>query len=191
MQIQNFYDVYQEYQQKAATTVNTKKLVKKVIKNIRKKTETECQNSEIDITPFVGNDLLICARRRNGILTECDYKDEGRYTLNDVVNCFGSFAHACTQLKIINPANIEDKAMILKNLKDVFEIMRKIDETVYRDYGAYSYTAIDKRWGFNRLLVESGLLAPTVLYPSYPFKRPSRYRRLVWNYTYGKQFYEV
>ena len=187
MPVKNFNDVYREYERKINANTNPKKLAKNAINGIRK--QVKRSNDGVDITPFVGNDLLICANRRNGVLTEFDYRDEGRYTLDDVTNCFGSFAEACAQLKIIYPFNIEDKDMILKDLRDVAEYVGKIDETTYREYGAYSYAAIDKRWKFNRLLVEAGLAAPDILYPVYTVKRYPYSKQITWNYTYRKKFF--
>ena len=189
MRVQNFEDVYREYERKNHP-INIKQTVKNTLNEFTKRTEAKAK-SEIDITSFVANDLLTCAKRRNNVLTEANYVVEGRYRLIDVNNCFGSFAQACTQLKIINPDNIEDKAMILQNIKNVFEEVRKINETIYREYGAYSYFAIDKRWGFAKLLVEAGLAAPSSLYPIYPIKRFPRHARLIWSYTRNKKFYGV
>ena len=189
MAIQNFYDVYLEHERKKYAGTGIKRLVKNSINSISAKPTTA--SDKVNITPFVGNDLLVCAGRRNGILTEFDYKDEGKYTLVDVKNCFGSFAQACAQLKIINPANVEDKAMILKDIKGVFEYVRKIDETTYREYGAYSYADIDRRWSFKRLLVEAGFSGLGILYPIYPVKRLPQPIKLIWVHTRNKRFYGV
>lgn len=188
MQIQNFSDVYREIQRKKNAAANTKKLIKNTANELKKITEAKAKQ-DIDITSFVANDLLTCARRRNNILTEANYAAEGRYTLIDVKNRFGSFAQACTQLKIINPENVEDKAMILQNIKDVFDFTRKIDEVTYREHGAYSYAAIDKRWNFGKLLIEAGLATLNILYPIYPIKQSSRHARLIWSFTYNKKFH--
>lgn len=190
MQIQNFSDVYREIQRKKNAAADTKKLIKNTANELKKITEAKAKQ-DINITSFVANDLLTCARRRNNVLTEANYAAEGRYTLIDVKNCFGSLIQACTQLKIINPENVEDKEMILQNIKDVFEFTRKIDEVTYREYGTYSYAAIDKRWNFNKLLIEAGLAELTILYPIYPIKQMPRHARLTWSYTHDKKIYGV
>lgn len=181
-------NISQQYQHKSNIATNVKKLSKSATKEFKRKVEAKTDN-KIDITSFVANDLLTCARRRNNILTEATYVVEGRYKLSDVNDCFGSFAQACTKLKIINPANIEDKEMIVKDIKNVFEFIRQINEIIYQEYGAYSYVAINKRWGFNKLLVEAGLVTLPNLYPTYQMKRSIIHIRLIWTYTYNKKFY--
>ena len=138
---------------------------------------------------LIGQDLQRCACARNGILTKEVYRKEGKYTLVDVRNHYGSFKSACIYLKIINPDNIEDRDMVIANIKNVLEYEQKIDEATYREFGAYSFDAIDKRYGFKRLLVSEGLLPVTAIYPKYTIRKQPRCMRLTWVYTHPKHIY--
>ena len=121
--------------------------------------------------PCIAGDLIHCARRRNNILTASRYQAEGRYSLEDVTCYYGSFDNACTALQIINPDNIEDYAMVAADIHNVREFCGKIDADTYKDNGAYPFEALDKRYGFQRILVKEGLIPVSALYPSYPVKK--------------------
>jgi hypothetical protein len=121
--------------------------------------------------PYIGNDLIVCASRRNNILTAAIYQKEGRYSLEEVEQYYGSFDQACTDLQIINPDNVEDYAMVITDIRNVYDFCRKINAEIYKDNGAYPFDAVDKRYGFQHILIKEGLAPVSSMYPSYPIRR--------------------
>lgn len=140
--------------------------------------------------PCVGNDILKCAHKRNNVLTEDIYRKEGAFSLEDVTKYYGSFDNACTVLQIINPNNIKDYNMVLADIHNVRQFCGKIDADTYKENGAYPYDAVDKRYGFQFLLVKEKLAPSAVLYPHYQSKRKSGSSIFIRSLlTYNKHFY--
>ena len=139
--------------------------------------------------PYIGNDLIVCASRRNNILTAAIYQDEGRYSLEEVEQYYGSFDKACTDLQIINPDNVEDYTMVIEDIHNVYEFCRDINANIYKENGAYPFEAIDERYGFQRLLVKEKLAPMSSLYPSYPMRRTGTSVKIKHLLTYYKRFY--
>ena len=139
--------------------------------------------------PYIGNDLIICASRRNNVLTATVYQEEGRYSLEEVEQYYGSFDKACTDLQIINPDNVEDYAMVITDIRNVYEYCREINADIYKENGAYPFEAIDKRYGFQHLLVKEGFASVSTLYPNYPVRRAGISVKIKHVLTYHKRFY--
>ena len=144
-------------------------------------------NPAQDLSIYVSTDLLRCAATRNNILTEAYYEKDGMYSLDEVRQYYGSFSEACIKFHIINPDNIEDCDMVIANIKSIYETERKMTEEIYRDYGAYDFDAINKRYGFRNLLFKAGIIVSA--YPVYRINKNPLPCYIVHTHTYGKRFF--
>ena len=144
-------------------------------------------NPEQDLSVCVSTDLLRCAATRNNILTEAYYEKDGMYSLDEVRQYYGSFSEACIKFHIINPDNIEDCDMVIANIKSIYETERKMTEEIYRDYGAYDFDAINKRYGFRNLLFKAGIIVSA--YPVYRINKNPLPCYIVHTHTYEKRFF--
>jgi len=149
--------------------------------------EEKAKVQEQDLSLCISTDLLRCAGARNNVLTEAYYKKDGKYSLEEVEQYYGSFSEACTKFHIVNPDNMEDRDMVIANIKSVYEIERKINEDIYRNYGAYDFDAINKRYGFRNLLFKAGIIVSA--YPVYRINKNSLPCYIVHTHTYGKRFF--
>jgi len=161
-------------------------------------------NGDSKIRVFVAHDLIACASRRNNVLMAEIYEKEGHYTLTDVNAYYGSFVKACTELRIMNPDNIEDYEMIAANIRDVFEYCgHRISPELYKEYGVYDYDNIEAYWGFDNILIKEKLKENIVVkkkpaaekpaaqaaYPVYPIKRSPVPVAIRLIHTYYKRFF--
>ena len=136
----------------------------------------------------INNDLLRCAHARNNTLTRAWYSKDGEYSLLNVFHYYGTFEEACRQLKIKNPDNINDYEMIVEDIKRVLEEEKKIDADTYKNYGAYDYEAINKKYEFKAILRKEKLLPVTAYYPNYPVVLIPRATIIKAGRTYHKKF---
>ena len=163
----------------------------------RKKTVRRPKTDKIPAIPkppvwMIGEDIRRQAQARNNILTLDRYLERGRYSAEEIDEAYGSFAQACLELKIINPDNLDDYPHIVADIKAVAsENGGTVTPELYRENGIFSLDGIDKKYGFNQILVKEGLRARTLLYPTYPVKKHARHNKFTWLNTHDKVFWSA
>ena len=141
---------------------------------------------------LIGKDILSYAEARNNILTEQTYKENGWYTIEQVNKAYGSFNAACMELNIINPDNIDDYGRIVDDIRMVASMhANHISAEIYKDEGIFSFEAIDKKYGFNNILMREGYKEFVGSYKTYPVKRKSRIPYFAWVYTRNRKIFSV